>query len=117
MTLVLGAACGRSSPEAVEPGQQPDVVVQVINHNFNDMTVYAHHGAGGRMLGLASGHRVSEFRVPWGRVNGVDRFRLSVDPVGRGGRLFSGYLQVEPGSLVTWTLEPNLRSSNVSVVR
>jgi outer membrane biogenesis lipoprotein LolB len=116
LVLSLVAACaGRSPSPPNEPADHSDVIVQIINHSFNDMDVYATTGAGGSRLGFATGHKVSVFRVPWKRLDRASRFRLSVDPIGRGGRLFSSYLAVEPGSLVTWTLEPNLSSSNISV--
>ena len=114
IALASDTGCGGSAPPR-ERADDSDVVIQVINNGWNDMDVYAYMGAAGRWLGMATGHSVSAFRIPWRRLHRVSRFRLSVDPVGTGDRWFSGVLLVEPGSLVTWTLQPNLDSSTISV--
>lgn len=115
LALLFLAACGGSRPPGSAPPSDSDVVVQVINHSFHDLDVYAYLGAKGRILGFASGHRITVFRIPWRQVSGATRARLSGHPIGSGRRIASGYLALEPGSVVTWTVEPQLGSSSIAV--
>lgn len=117
LMVILAAACGgRQSGEVSAPAERDsDIIVQVINNGFQDADIYAYTGAGGRLLGMAPGHRISVFRVAWHDLGVANRFRVAADPIGRPDRVFSDHLHLRPGSLITWTLQPNLESSTLAV--
>jgi hypothetical protein len=108
------AACVSSaSPAPLGSEQQaPDVIVRIINHRFNDVTVYANLGARRTRLGYATGKQTSVFRIPWGQTGGIDNIRLTVDSIGGGGRASSSVMAIQPGTLVTWELQPDPYSTN-----
>lgn len=108
------AACVTSaSPDPLGSEQQaPDVVVRVINHRFNDVTVYANLGARRTRLGYATGKQTSVFRIPWKQTGGIENIRLTVDSIGGGGRASSSVMAIQPGTMVTWELQPDPYSTN-----
>jgi len=109
--LCLAAAlAGCVSSAAPAPTDSADVVVQVINNRFNDATVVAELGGRRARLGLATGHQTSTFRIPWKRTGGVDDLRLLIDPIGGGRRITSSRMSIQPGTTVSWTLQPEPQS-------
>jgi outer membrane biogenesis lipoprotein LolB len=108
------AACvSNASPAPLNSEEQaPDVLVRIINHRFNDVTVYANLGARRTRLGYASGKRTSVFRIPWKQTAGIENIRLSIDSIGGGGRASSSPMAIQPGTLVTWELQPDPYSTN-----
>lgn len=115
IALASGTAACMSSASPAPPGsgeQTTDVVVRIVNHRFNDVTVYANLGARRSRLGYAYGHQISMFRIPWSQTGGIDNLVLTVDSVGGGGRASSTPMAIQPGTLVTWELQPVPMSSN-----
>lgn len=113
--LASGTAACVSSASPAPLGseeQAPDVVVRIINHRFNDVTVYANLGARRTRLGYASGKQTSTFRIPWKQTGGIENIRLTVDSIGGGGRATSTPMAIQPGTLVTWELQPDPLSTN-----
>jgi len=108
------AACASSaSPAPLRSGEQAsDVIVRIINHRFNDVTVYANLGARRTRLGYAYGHQISVFRIPWSQTGGIENIRLTVDSIGGGGRATTTPMAIQPGTLLTWELQPVPLSTN-----
>ena len=115
IALASGTAACVSSASSVplRSGEQAsDVIVRIVNHRFNDVTVYANLGARRTRLGYAYGHQIAVFRIPWTQVGSIDYIRITVDSIGGGGRATSTPMAVQPGALVTWELQPVPFSSN-----
>jgi hypothetical protein len=108
-TACAGSA-SRASPGSVE--QASDIVIRIVNHRFNDVTVYAHLGARRIRLGFAHGHGIAVFRIPWSRIGTIDYIRLTVDSIGGGSRATSTQMAIQPGTLLTWELQPVPFSTN-----
>lgn len=107
------AAClSSASPARGSEAQASDVIVRIINHRFNDVTVYANLGARRSRLGYAYGHQVAEFRIPWSQTGEIENLVITVDSIGGGGRATSTAMAIQPGSLVTWELQPEPFSTN-----
>jgi hypothetical protein len=130
------AGCGAERQPEPAADRATDVTVRVISHDRNDVEVYLYANAtllG--VLGRASAHGVTVFRVPWRRVAGNlgmglgarelapdDGFSgrrgstgLSGGMGARAGGIASGYVHTAPGSVVVWTLAPNLASTMIAV--
>ncbi len=115
IALAGGTAACVSSASPAPLGSEdkaPDVLVRIINHRFNDVTVYANLGARRTRLGYASGKQTSVFRIPWKQTGGIQNIRLTVDSIGGGGAASSSPMAIQPGTLVTWELQPDPYSTN-----
>lgn len=113
--LASGTAACVSSASPASPGsgeQATDVIVRIVNHRFNDVTVYANLGARRTRLGYAYGHQIAVFRIPWTQTGGIDSIRITVDSIGGGGRATSTPMAIQPGTQVIWELPPEPFSTN-----
>ena len=114
--IALATLSCAHSREAREPeASDTDVTLQVISHTFNVVDVYLYRGSARRYLGTASGHSVSVFRIPWNDLAGTSRIAIVGKSIGDARRVSTGALQVNPGSLITWTLEHKLVRSTAIV--
>lgn len=115
IALASGTPACASSASPAPPGseqQASDVIIRIINHRFNDVTVHAHLGARRIRLGYAHGHGIALFRIPWSKTGGIDYIRLTIDSIGGGGRATSTQMAIQPGTLLTWELQPVPFSTN-----
>jgi hypothetical protein len=113
-----GPACGllfsRGEQERAEPAQQDNVVVEVESHNWSDITVYLISGGLPQRLGMVSALGEASFDFPAQRLNSSAGIRLRALPVA--GRAFtSDAILVQPGQVISWTLENVLDASSYSV--
>jgi hypothetical protein len=109
--LVAALSCGGGSARAPAPEDPTDVTLQVISHNFNQVDVYLYRGRARRLLGTASGHSINVFRIPWREVAGPSPVAIIARSIGDSRVTSTGALLINPGSLITWTIEPDLRRS------
>lgn len=113
--VLLFAACAPRT-EAIGPKQGPcggSAPVQVIvdSNQFADVVI---RDAGGRRLGLATGHSLTRFRFC--AYSGMPA-RFILDPVGGGmGYVLDGGMGPTPGSTVLLTLGSELRISFAAVI-
>lgn len=119
LLLVLSSACGGGQAESGGAlggeGDDSDVSVQVINHDFNDVVVYLDASGRRHRLGTATGKKTTSFSIPWRRLEGDRDVHLLADPISSEQELSSDSLQVTSGQAVVWTLQPRLTGSSISV--
>jgi hypothetical protein len=118
-TIGLGfsSSCGFLSSRDSEPAPNflhSEVMVEVESHNWNDITVYLLAGGLPQRLGMVSALSSATFDFPSQRLNTTAGIRLRALPIA--GRAFtSETILVQPGQVITWTLENNLDASSYSV--
>lgn len=109
--------CGFFSSRGDHPHNNPQrahVWVDVESHNWNDITVYLLAGGLPQRLGMVSALSNASFDFPSHRLNFSGGVRLRALPVA--GRAFtSETILVQPGQVITWTLENDLDASSFSV--
>lgn len=113
--LVLSAACaGRHGSSEPEPAQ-PDVVLEVDNHNWADVLLYVvHDGTATRFLQI-TGAKSASVTIPSRLVgaNGVVRF--IAHRIGGLDDYYSPAVSVRTGQTISLTLEGQLKMSSVGV--
>jgi hypothetical protein len=118
-TLIAGGSgCGLlfsrgQQPSAGQPARG-NVVVEVESHNWSDITVYLMSGGLPQRLGMVSALGEASFDFPSQRLNSSAGIRLRALPVA-GQPFTSDAILVQPGQVITWTLENNLDASSYSV--
>jgi hypothetical protein len=96
------------------PAHQGNVMVEVESHNWSDITVYLISGGLPQRLGMVSALGEASFDFPAQRLNSSAGIRLRALPVA--GRAFtSDAILVQPGQVISWTLENVLNASSYSV--
>jgi hypothetical protein len=118
-TLIAGGwGCGLLFSRGEHPSeeQSPDgnIVVAVESHNWSDITVYLIAGGLPQRLGMVSAMGEASFDFPSQRLNSSTGVRLRALPVA-GQAFTSDAILVQPGQVITWTLENNLDASSYSV--
>ncbi len=89
-------------------------MVAVESHNWNDITIYLVTGGLPQRLGMVTALSNASFDFPSHRLNTSAGVRLRALPVA--GRPFtSDPILVQPGQVITWTLENDLDTSSHSV--
>jgi hypothetical protein len=89
--------------------------LEIDNHHYLDVTIYAVHDGQLTRLGVAGGSAHTEMMLP-ARLLGAGReLRLYGDPVGSSDRAVSEVIVVQPGQYIEWLLEPGLDRSTISV--
>jgi hypothetical protein len=116
---ILSAApsCGLPSSRGDGSADHPEratVLVEVESHNWNDITVYLIAGGPPQRLGMVTALSNATFDFPSRRLNTTAGVRLRALPVA--GRPFtSETILVQPGQVITWTLENDLDASSHAV--
>lgn len=127
LIAALTAACfifGRGkvpSPPAVN-GNEGEIALNVINHNYLDVVVYVlHHGVRTR-VGSVTGSTSAVFLLPTrllgqGREIQLRGYAIGKKDAALGGQDYASteILIVQQGQYIEWTLETDLRRSSVAV--
>jgi hypothetical protein len=109
------AGCSSKRGAAAAPAPVENIRLEIDNHHYLDVTVYAVHDGQLTRLGVAGGSAHTEMMLP-ARLLGAGReLRLYGDPVGSSDRAVSEVIVVQPGQYVEWQLEPGLDRSTISV--
>ncbi|MDQ6827730.1 MAG: hypothetical protein M3081_02560 [Gemmatimonadota bacterium] len=89
--------------------------LHVDNLNFADVDVFVVQDGGvERRIGMVNGNKSADFTLDPAMLNS-GQLRLIANPIGANGRANSGPVVVHPGQTVTFTIQPDLRTSSVSV--
>jgi hypothetical protein len=116
--LWLGGGCAHRRPSAARqpaPSQPAEVVLSVTNHHFLDITIYVEHDGLRTRVGTVTAASRQEFTLPI-RLFGMSRqFTLLAEAIGSAEYVRTETLLVQPGQLIEWTLEHDLRRSSVGV--
>ncbi len=130
VALVLGVAAGTivgcaahrggsSSPSALasEDSAPPldSLVLEIENHNWSDIVVYAlHDGMLSRLTQVTAGRSVSVPLLPH-HVGAMGMLRLAVHPIGGSSDYTSETVSLRTGSTVRLTVESSVSRSSVAV--
>jgi len=98
-------ACSHSQPAQTEGPPPKRTVLQVVNRNFSDFTVFLVRFGDRVRLGTATGNTTSTFDFPSQFVqNGTVRFEAH--PIGGVGAARTEQISVQPGDIVTVQIQP-----------
>src|SRR5215208_4009415 len=123
-SISLGAACasrgtpGSTGPAAPPPPlsfEQAPVVLTVENHNWQDIVVYAVYDGSRSRLGMITTARTVSFRLPPRLIGRSGNLYFIADPIGASKRFESEMVVVQPGQIISWTLETGLERSSISI--
>ena len=110
---LAGCSPKRGAPAAPAPIEKK-IRLEIDNHHYLDVTVYAVHDGQLTRLGAAGGSAHTELVLP-ARLLGAGReLRLYGDPIGSSDRAVSDVIVVQPGQYLEWELEPGLERSTLS---
>ena len=89
------------------------VRIQVDNHNFLNVTVYANAGGMSHRVGEVIGKSSGNFSIDPGKVSMVSGLRFRVEPIGSTRSFLSEIVFPDRGSTVVLTVAAELRLSYV----
>jgi hypothetical protein len=109
------ASCSPKHASGAVPVPAEKIPLEIDNHHYLDIIVYAVHDGQLTRLGVAGGSAHTEMVLP-ARLLGAGReLRLYGDPIGSSDRALSEVIVVQRGQYIEWLLEPSLDRSTVSV--
>lgn len=109
------AGCSHKHDPEVAPAPVENIPLEITNHHYLDIIIYAIHDGQRTRLGVAGGSAHTEMVVP-SRLLGVGReLRLYGDPIGSSERAVTEVFIVQPGQYIEWLLESGLDRSTVGV--
>jgi hypothetical protein len=109
------ANCSRTANPNIVAVPAENIPLEITNHHYLDITIYAIHNGQRTRLGVAGGSAHTNMMLP-ARLLGEGReLRLFGDPVGSSDRAISEVVVVQPGQYIEWLLEPELDRSTISV--
>lgn len=121
--LALGAIVAAASLAGCSRNESPEFVaspaeaipLQITNHHYLDITIYAIHDGQRTRLGVAGGNAHTNMILPT-RLLGMGReLQLYGDPIGSSERAITEVVVVQPGQFIEWLLESGLARSTVGV--
>jgi hypothetical protein len=109
------ASCSPKRGPAAVPDPVEEIPLEIDNHHYLDITIYAVHDGQLTRLGVAGGSAHTKMAVP-ARVLGAGReLRLYGDPIGSSDRAVTETIVVQRGQYIEWLLEPGLDRSTIGV--
>jgi hypothetical protein len=115
--LWLGVGCVHHRPSTARrpPPSQAEVALSVTNHHFLDITIYVEHDGLRTRVGTVTAASRQEFTLPIRLFGAFRQFTLLAETIGSAEHVRTETLLVQPGQLIEWTLEHDLRRSSVGV--
>ncbi len=122
LTVALANACAgnpgpgqRSAPAVARPPAVSDVSIEIENHNWLDVVVYAVHGGQStRLLTVPAAGSISRI-LPQHVLAQHGEMRLMAHAVGNPAKFTSERIFARTGMTISWTLEIDLKRSSVAV--
>jgi hypothetical protein len=105
LAIALVACSHRTPPPDASAAPAKSTVLQVVNRNFYDFTIYLSRFGDRIRLGTATGNRTSVFEFPSQFVQ-TGTVRFEAHPVGGVGTAFTEELTVHPGDVVGVEITP-----------
>lgn len=100
------AACARFGGGSGNTDPNQPTVIQVDNHGFSDMTIYAVRNSQRVRLGIATGNGKTNFNIPRSLSGGLATLRFIADPIGSRRNSLSEEITVAPGDTVVLMIPP-----------
>jgi hypothetical protein len=109
------AGCSPNGTPKIVPPPIENIPLQITNHHYLDITIYAIHDGQRTRIGVAGGSAHTSMVLP-SRLLGVGReLQLYGDPIGSSERAITEVVVVQPGQFIEWLLESGLSRSTVGV--
>lgn len=109
---LLGCRHG-SAPGPAPPARFTEVGLEVVNHHWGDVRIYAIHDGVAERVGMVTAVSTESFILPGRYFNSGGLIRLRAWPIGDPTFFTSEALQIQPGQMIIWTLETQLDRSSV----
>lgn len=113
--MLAGCATGGVAVEDDTLETDDRVRVQVENHDWATVHVYALAGGQSVSLGQLSTSETSTFELPETMTTTAGEVRLVADPVGSADAHVTRRIQFEPGDTIVYSVEDQLELSSISV--
>jgi len=121
-SALVGCAAHRGGPSSAsalasqDDATPPDsLVLEIENHNWSDIVVYAlHDGMLSRLTQVTAGRSVSVPLLPH-HIGAMGMLRLAVHPIGGSSDYTSETVSLRTGSTVRLTVESSVSRSSVAV--
>jgi hypothetical protein len=116
LLAALAAGCfvfGHGKPLA--SGRGAEIALTVTNHNYLDVVIYVLHDGQQTRVGTVTGSSSASFYLQAWLVGQGHEVRLYGAPIGSTSHASTETLIVQPGQIIEWTLETDLRRSSVAV--
>ena len=118
VALPLVLSCRKQVDPRLSGGEIPEnaaFTVRIVNNNALDVVLYIVHDSRRERLGQATASTTANFEFRLRRLGAGREFALQADPIGGRQPVRTETLLARDGSIVTWTLESDLRRSSVTV--
>jgi len=113
--MMVMAGCAQNPRYATSEFKTTQVSVQVSNHNWMDVVVYAVSSGSRSRLGTVTTGMDQRFRIPTSITPLSGAFHLEADPVGSNEVFSSGQIMLQPGSRIVWSIENQMGLSSYRV--
>lgn len=114
-SVALGCASRGTIRDPAAPPPPEPVTLEVSNHNWLDMAIYVVNGSQRFRVMTVVSTNVASVVLPRHLLGHGREIKLQADPIGESRRFTSERVFAYPGSTISWTLETDLRRSNVAV--
>src|SRR5881397_183992 len=115
LLLALLVAGGCHPRQRGEVAPDTDITLDVINHNWLDVTVYVLHDGQRTRIGTVTGSSTQDFTLPRWLLGQSHELALLGEAIGSPDFARTEVLNIQPGQYIEWTLETDLRRSSVGV--
>lgn len=116
LTLGACASTGGAARPADAATRAPSASVKVENYNWSDVVVYAVQNNTRQRLGTVTSMSTVVFRVPERFMASTSALRLMVDPIGSVEGWETEGIMVQPGQMVSFSIQNRLPLSSVAVL-
>lgn len=116
VSVLVCAGCATINPGPRWEGTptDADIVVEVQNLVWNDVTIYSTLNGSKSRLGFVATGMTGRFKIPQ-RHSNSSGLELIADPVGSRHVLRSGRVDVGPGQTIRWTVHENAGISSLTI--
>jgi hypothetical protein len=111
-TLLTTACSTATYPTRETARAHAQTQIQVTNHNWMDMTVYAIRNGTRVRVGSVTSGTTARFSLPRGFDLSSGALRLEADPIGSSETFVSEPISAEVGSVVNWKIENHIALSS-----
>ena len=114
---LLTSACSSATYPAADRAAARRSITQleVTNHNWMDVTVYAHSYSQRVRIGTVTSGSTGRFTLPRNFTLSSGDVRLEADPVGSSEVFMSEPIMVTPGTTIVWKVENHIALSSYHV--
>lgn len=116
LALVMAGGCGRkAAPDSAQPVPVGPTELEVANHHVVDVTIYLVRDGNWVRVGTVTA--LDEVTIQLKRVALIGYVRIGLDPMGFRQRYLLEQLYVQPGDVISLTIERHLPNSTWFVMR